>query len=82
VWSRVDEAIQALTKDLTVSLARPSDDDIGKGGTFLPCRKDREMVDADDVIFVEALTYGATGKVQKMGLRRRFADHYSTKQLA
>ena len=31
----------------------------------------------DDVIFVEALTYGATGKVQKMELRRRFADYYS-----
>jgi 3-(methylthio)propionyl---CoA ligase len=36
----------------------------------------------DDVVFVEALTYGATGKVQKMELRRRFADHYSAKQIA
>jgi fatty-acyl-CoA synthase len=31
----------------------------------------------DDVVFVEALTYGATGKVQKMELRRRFMAHYS-----
>src|SRR6185295_4969390 len=31
----------------------------------------------DDVVFVEALTYGATGKIQKMELRRRFAGHYS-----
>ncbi|WP_424631629.1 long-chain-fatty-acid--CoA ligase [Bradyrhizobium sp. SYSU BS000235] len=36
----------------------------------------------DDVVFVEALTYGATGKVQKMELRRRFADHYSAKRIA
>ena len=36
----------------------------------------------DDVVFVEALTYGATGKVQKMELRRRFAEHYSAKQIA
>jgi fatty-acyl-CoA synthase len=36
----------------------------------------------DDVVFVEALTYGATGKVQKMELRRRFADYYSAKQIA
>jgi non-ribosomal peptide synthetase component E (peptide arylation enzyme) len=32
----------------------------------------------DDVVFVEALSYGATGKIQKMELRRRFAGHYST----
>ena len=32
----------------------------------------------DDVVFVEALTYGATGKIQKMELRRRFAGHYSS----
>jgi len=32
----------------------------------------------DDVVFVEALSYGATGKIQKMELRRRFADHYSS----
>jgi acyl-CoA synthetase (AMP-forming)/AMP-acid ligase II len=36
----------------------------------------------DDVIFVEALTYGATGKVQKMELRRRFAEHYARRQSA
>jgi 3-(methylthio)propionyl---CoA ligase len=30
----------------------------------------------DDVVFAEALTYGATGKIQKMELRRRFARHY------
>jgi acyl-CoA synthetase (AMP-forming)/AMP-acid ligase II len=30
----------------------------------------------DDVVFVEALSYGATGKIQKMELRRRYADHY------
>jgi 3-(methylthio)propionyl---CoA ligase len=30
----------------------------------------------DDVVFVESLSYGATGKIQKMDLRRRFADHY------
>jgi fatty-acyl-CoA synthase len=32
----------------------------------------------DDVVFVDALTYGATGKIQKMELRRRFAGHYSS----
>jgi acyl-CoA synthetase (AMP-forming)/AMP-acid ligase II len=31
----------------------------------------------DDVVFVDALSYGATGKIQKMELRRRFAGHYS-----
>jgi acyl-CoA synthetase (AMP-forming)/AMP-acid ligase II len=36
----------------------------------------------DDIIFVEALTYGATGKVQKMELRRRFAHHYSSRMTA
>jgi len=36
----------------------------------------------DDVIFVEALTYGATGKIQKMELRRRFATHYSSRKSA
>ena len=30
----------------------------------------------DDVVFAEALTYGATGKIQKMELRKRFAGHY------
>jgi hypothetical protein len=30
-------------------------------------------------VFVEALTYGATGKVQKMELRRRFGEHYSSR---
>jgi 3-(methylthio)propionyl---CoA ligase len=32
----------------------------------------------DDIVFVDSLGYGATGKVQKMELRRRFADHYSS----
>jgi len=36
----------------------------------------------DDVIFVDALTYGATGKVQKMELRQRFAGHYTSKKSA
>ncbi|MGL5167344.1 MAG: long-chain-fatty-acid--CoA ligase [Afipia sp.] len=36
----------------------------------------------DDVIFVEELTYGATGKVQKMELRRRFAGHYASQKSA
>jgi acyl-CoA synthetase (AMP-forming)/AMP-acid ligase II len=30
----------------------------------------------DDVVFADALRYGATGKIQKMELRQRFADHY------
>jgi fatty-acyl-CoA synthase len=30
----------------------------------------------DDVVFAKALTYGATGKIQKMELRRQFAGHY------
>jgi 3-(methylthio)propionyl---CoA ligase len=30
----------------------------------------------DDVVFSEALTYGATGKIQKMELRRLFAGYY------
>jgi fatty-acyl-CoA synthase len=29
-----------------------------------------------DVVFAETLTYGATGKIQKMELRRQFAEHY------
>jgi fatty-acyl-CoA synthase len=33
----------------------------------------------DAVVFVEALTYGATGKVQKMELRRLFGGYYSAK---
>jgi fatty-acyl-CoA synthase len=36
----------------------------------------------DDIVFVESLTYGATGKVQKMELRRRFAAHYSSRMTA
>jgi len=32
----------------------------------------------DDVVFIDALSYGATGKIQKMELRRRFAGHYSS----
>ena len=31
----------------------------------------------DDVVFVKTLSYGATGKIQKMELRQRFAAHYS-----
>ena len=30
----------------------------------------------DDVVFAKAMTYGATGKIQKMELRRQFAGHY------
>jgi acyl-CoA synthetase (AMP-forming)/AMP-acid ligase II len=30
----------------------------------------------DDVVFADAMTYGATGKIQKMELRKRFASHY------
>ena len=30
----------------------------------------------DDVVFADALSYGATGKIQKMELRQRFAGHY------
>ncbi len=36
----------------------------------------------DDIVFVDALTYGATGKVQKMELRPRFARHYSSRMTA
>lgn len=36
----------------------------------------------DDVVFVDQLTYGATGKVQKMELRRRFMGHYSQRSTA
>ena len=36
----------------------------------------------DDIVFVDALTYGATGKVQKMELRHRFAGHYSSRMTA
>ena len=36
----------------------------------------------DDIVFVDALTYGATGKVQKMELRHRFARHYSSRMTA
>ena len=32
----------------------------------------------DRVVFVEALVYGATGKVQKMELRSRYAKYYGT----
>jgi len=31
----------------------------------------------DEVVFAEALSYGATGKIQKMELRQRFAAHYA-----
>jgi acyl-CoA synthetase (AMP-forming)/AMP-acid ligase II len=31
----------------------------------------------DDIVFVDALAYGATGKVQKMELRRHYAKHYA-----
>jgi fatty-acyl-CoA synthase len=33
----------------------------------------------DDVVFVDAIPLGATGKVQKNRLRERFADHYATR---
>jgi 3-(methylthio)propionyl---CoA ligase len=36
----------------------------------------------DDIVFVDALTYGATGKVQKMELRHRFVGHYSSRMTA
>jgi fatty-acyl-CoA synthase len=32
----------------------------------------------DDVVFVDALTYGATGKIQKMELRKHFASYYQS----
>jgi acyl-CoA synthetase (AMP-forming)/AMP-acid ligase II len=32
----------------------------------------------DDIVFIDALSYGATGKIQKMELRHRFAGHYSS----
>ncbi|WP_426610469.1 AMP-binding enzyme [Bradyrhizobium sp. McL0616] len=35
----------------------------------------------DDIVFVEALVYGATGKVQKMELRRHYAQHYLTHKI-
>jgi acyl-CoA synthetase (AMP-forming)/AMP-acid ligase II len=34
----------------------------------------------DDVVLVDALSYGATGKIQKMELRRRFVDHYASRE--
>jgi 3-(methylthio)propionyl---CoA ligase len=36
----------------------------------------------DDVVFAEALSYGATGKIQKMELRQRFAGHYALSEQA
>src|SRR3954447_15141034 len=36
----------------------------------------------DDIVFVDALSYGATGKIQKMELRRRFAGYYSPPALS
>jgi fatty-acyl-CoA synthase len=35
------------------------------------------MVDPHDVVFAETLSYGATGKIQKMELRQRFAANYA-----
>jgi acyl-CoA synthetase (AMP-forming)/AMP-acid ligase II len=32
----------------------------------------------DDIVFIDALSYGATRKIQKMELRHRFAGHYSS----
>jgi len=32
----------------------------------------------DDIVFIDALSYGATGKIQKMELRHRFKGHYSS----
>ena len=46
-------------------------------GTFLEGKIAKWWM-PDDVVFVEALTYGATGKIQKMELRTRFAAHYSS----
>ncbi|RXT49356.1 long-chain fatty acid--CoA ligase [Bradyrhizobium betae] len=34
----------------------------------------------DDIVFVEALAYGPTGKVQKMELRSHYAQHYRDAQ--
>jgi acyl-CoA synthetase (AMP-forming)/AMP-acid ligase II len=34
----------------------------------------------DDVLFVDEIPHTATGKIQKMQLRARFADHLSTRQ--
>ena len=36
----------------------------------------------DDIVFVDALVYGATGKVQKMELRHRYAEHYTPRKTA
>jgi 3-(methylthio)propionyl---CoA ligase len=36
----------------------------------------------DDIVFVDALVYGATGKVQKMELRQRFVGHYAARRSA
>jgi fatty-acyl-CoA synthase len=36
----------------------------------------------DDVVFVDALSYGATGKIQKMELRRLFMGHYQSASFA
>jgi acyl-CoA synthetase (AMP-forming)/AMP-acid ligase II len=36
----------------------------------------------DDVIFVDALSYGATGKIQKMELRQRYAGHFTSRASA
>jgi hypothetical protein len=32
----------------------------------------------DDIVFVDVLSYGATGKIQKMELRRHYPGHCST----
>jgi AMP-binding enzyme C-terminal domain len=31
----------------------------------------------DDIVFIDALSYGATGKIQRMELRHRITGHYS-----
>jgi 3-(methylthio)propionyl---CoA ligase len=36
----------------------------------------------DDIVFVDALVYGATNKVQKMELRQRFVGHYAARRSA
>jgi acyl-coenzyme A synthetase/AMP-(fatty) acid ligase len=36
----------------------------------------------DDIVFVEALVYGSTGKVQRMELRHRFSEHYLPRKSA
>ena len=41
------------------------------------CSKVAKWWVPDDIIFVKELPHGATGKLQKFGLRQKYADHYS-----